>query len=85
MYGLFMLRTVDWVIVGGESGPACRPFDADWARAIRDRCREYDVPFFMKQLGGHPHKQNRLEDLPEDLQIRQLPFETDLPKQMELF
>jgi protein gp37 len=46
------LSGIDWVIVGGESGPGCRPMAADWVRAIRDRCVAADVPFFFKQWGG---------------------------------
>ena len=45
-------RQVDWVIVGGESGPGCRPMNLDWARSIRDQCREAGIPFFFKQIGG---------------------------------
>ena len=41
-----------WIIVGGESGPRSRPMDPEWVRQIRDRCIEYDVPFFFKQWGG---------------------------------
>lgn len=43
---------IDWVIVGGESGPQHRPFDVDWARSLRDTCVEMAVPFFFKQHGG---------------------------------
>jgi protein gp37 len=43
---------IDWVIVGGESGPGARPMDARWVREIRDRCRRAGVPFFFKQWGG---------------------------------
>jgi protein gp37 len=46
------LRGIDWVIVGGESGPKARPIDASWIRAIRDSCRSSGVPFFFKQWGG---------------------------------
>lgn len=46
------LTGIDWVIVGGESGPGARPMDADWVRSIRDRCFEQTVPFFFKQWGG---------------------------------
>jgi protein gp37 len=46
------LRRIDWVIVGGESGPRARPCNADWVRAIRDRCASAGVPFFFKQWGG---------------------------------
>lgn len=43
---------LDWIIVGGESGPGYRPMDLDWARKLRDDCRETAVPFFFKQSGG---------------------------------
>jgi protein gp37 len=46
------LRGIDWVIVGGESGPGARPMQAAWATEIRDRCRDSRVPFFFKQWGG---------------------------------
>ncbi len=42
---------IHWVIVGGESGPEARPMNPDWARGIRDQCREARVPFFFKQWG----------------------------------
>lgn len=43
--------TIDWVIVGGESGPNARPMHPDWARSIRDQCQASGVPFFFKQWG----------------------------------
>lgn len=43
---------IDWVIVGGESGPHHRPMSLDWARALRDRCAQSGVAFFYKQAGG---------------------------------
>ncbi len=46
------LRSIDWVIVGGESGPGARKMEPDWVRQIRKRCREMTVPFFFKQWGG---------------------------------
>ena len=46
------LTGIDWVIVGGESGPGCREMKTDWVRQIRDRCIVRDVPFFFKQWGG---------------------------------
>ena len=46
------LSGIDWVIVGGESGPGARPMDKAWVLAIRDRCAEAEVPFFFKQWGG---------------------------------
>jgi protein gp37 len=45
------LRRVDWVIVGGESGPGARPMHPQWARSIRDQCGEAGVKFFFKQWG----------------------------------
>lgn len=46
------LDDMDWVIVGGESGPGSRPMAADWVREIRDRCVSGGVRFFFKQWGG---------------------------------
>ena len=46
------LRQIDWVIVGGESGPRSRPMDPEWVLDLRDQCRRADVPFFFKQWGG---------------------------------
>ena len=43
---------LDWVIVGGESGPGARPMHPDWARDIRDQCEAAGVPFFFKQWGA---------------------------------
>lgn len=42
---------IDWVIVGGESGPNARPMHPDWARSLRDQCQEAGVPFLFKQWG----------------------------------
>ncbi|OXR48132.1 hypothetical protein PuT2_13995 [Pusillimonas sp. T2] len=42
---------VDWVIVGGESGPGARPMHPDWARSLRDQCQAAGVPFLFKQWG----------------------------------
>ncbi|MGO9118133.1 MAG: DUF5131 family protein [Desulfomonilaceae bacterium] len=46
------LAGIDWVIVGGESGPKARPMNSEWVRDIRDQCIEAHVPFFFKQWGG---------------------------------
>ena len=46
------LRNIDWVIVGGESGPRARPMNASWVSDIRDQCQEAGVAFFFKQWGG---------------------------------
>jgi protein gp37 len=42
---------LDWVVVGGESGPGARPMHPDWARSLRDQCAAADVPFLFKQWG----------------------------------
>ena len=46
------LTNINWVIVGGESGPGARPMKEDWVIKIRDECRKAKVPFFFKQWGG---------------------------------
>jgi protein gp37 len=50
--GKIDLSGIDWVIVGGESGPRARYMDPDWVREIRDQCQEARIPFFFKQWGG---------------------------------
>ena len=45
---------LDWVIVGGESGPGSRPCDVGWIRSITAQCQEGGVPVFVKQLGSNP-------------------------------
>jgi protein gp37 len=49
------LTGLDWVVVGGESGPGARPFDIAWARSLRDQCRAAGVPVFIKQIGARPY------------------------------
>jgi protein gp37 len=50
------LSNLHWLIAGGESQAGCRPADLIWFRELRDACVEAGVPFFLKQLGGHPSK-----------------------------
>jgi protein gp37 len=50
--GPFRLEGVDWVIVGGESGPGARPMKREWVLRIRDECQRSSIPFFFKQWGG---------------------------------
>lgn len=64
---------IGWVICGGESGPNARPMQPGWAHSMRDQCKAAGVPFMMKQMGGHPNKRGKLEDLPADLRVRQFP------------
>jgi len=50
--GQLDLSGIDWVIVGGETGPRARPMEPEWALDIRDQCCESQVPSFFKQWGG---------------------------------
>ena len=50
--GKLDLAGIDWVIVGGESGPRARPMDPNWVREVRDQCISAHLPFFFKQWGG---------------------------------
>lgn len=50
--GMLGPHAINWVIVGGESGPKARPMAVDWVRSIREQCRKARVPFFFKQWGG---------------------------------
>jgi protein gp37 len=50
------LAGIDWVIAGGESGPAARPIEVDWVEQVRDLCLATGTPFFFKQWGGRTPK-----------------------------
>jgi protein gp37 len=57
------LADIDWVIVGGESGPVARPMAKSWVQDIRKQCIRSGVPFFFKQWGGvNKKKAGRLLD-----------------------
>lgn len=64
---LHWLPKIDWVIQGGESGHHKRPFNTDWAREIKYECEITGVPYFFKQI-------DKIQSIPEDLQIRQFPI-----------
>lgn len=76
---------IDWLIVGGESGPKARPCDVAWIRLLRDHCRAAGVPCFVKQLGASPigevgsaafatdRKGGDPSEWPEDLRVREFP------------
>ena len=59
----------DWVICGGESGGSARYMKPQWARNMRDECREIDVAFFMKQM-------TRKQEIPPELLVREFPTAT---------
>ena len=66
------LTDIDWLIMGGESGPGHRPLDLEWMRDLREHCEVVDVACFVKQLGG-ARPGTSLTDLPEGLRIREFP------------
>lgn len=65
------VQRIGWVIAGGESGPGHRPLNLDHARALRDQCSEWEVPFFFKQVGGHHATAGG--DLLEDERLKAFP------------
>jgi len=88
------LHGLDWIVLGGESGgkrtgdwdPMCdpRPFHLEWARDMRDQCKEAGVAYFLKQVGAMPHENGERLHLrdghgldwsewPEDLRVREGP------------
>ena len=76
---------LDWVIVGGESGPGARPMQPDWARSIVEQCSAAHVPVFVKQLGSvfadalaargyrYDRKAGDIRGWPDDLRVREMP------------
>src|SRR5690606_2983460 len=63
--------SLDWIIVGGESGQDARPMHPAWARAIRDQCAAEQVPFFFKQWGSWlPGEDCIASEMAEDLELR---------------
>ena len=79
-YMTFPWRSVDWVVVGGESGPGARQFDPDWVRQIRDDIAGTDCRLFVKQLGSNPvglklkdRKGGDMSEWPEDIRVRDWP------------
>ena len=65
---------LDWVIVGGESGPGARPFDAAWARETVAQCKAAGVACFVKQMGSRPYDSNvNASDWPDGTRFGELP------------
>lgn len=71
-------RTVNWVITGGESGHRARPMNPDWARALRDQCQAYEVPFLFKQWGNWRPAHRRVDGE----QMHQIVGDAGVPIQM---
>lgn len=67
------LRNIDWVIVGGESGPHARPMELSWARDIHRQCEKMDVAFFLKQLGGRHGKRGGDEAILDGQRLQEFP------------
>lgn len=65
--GLLSRLGLDWIIVGGESGPKARPCDVAWIRSIVRQCRAASVPVFVKQLGSRPVTDHRTRPAGEPL------------------
>lgn len=76
--------SLDWVIVGGESGPRARPFDVAWALRVVDQCEAAGVACFVKQLGARPldvgvprslksRKGNDMSEWPMSIRVREMP------------
>ena len=70
------LKGINWVIVGGESGPGARPLEREWVTGVRDQCLKAKVPFFFKQWGGvQKKKAGRLldgrtwDDMPKEMSL----------------
>jgi protein gp37 len=75
------LSGIDWVIVGGESGPGARPMKQQWAIEIRDKCLDAGIPFFFKQWGGVNKKRNgrslegrTWDDMPQTSELLKLNY-----------
>ncbi|MGE3889438.1 MAG: DUF5131 family protein [Vicinamibacterales bacterium] len=84
-----LFPNVNWVVVGGESGPGARPFELAWARDLIAQCHATQTPVFVKQLGARPRtgqpnvvqdfspfrdrKGGDLTEWPEDLRVREFP------------
>lgn len=71
--GTINLDEINWVIVGGESGPKARSMDLAWVRQIRQQCEDAQVAFFLKQLGGRRGKRGGDEALLDGKQWREFP------------
>lgn len=69
-----VIQTLNWVVVGAESGDKRRPCSLDWVRQIVRQCQAANVPVFVKQLDIDGKLVSDINQFPEDLQIRQVPW-----------
>jgi len=76
--GTINLSGIDWVIVGGESGPGARSIRKEWVTSLLEQCREADVAFFFKQWGG-----TRKKDAGSDLDGKSYKASPDVTTQSE--
>jgi protein gp37 len=92
--GQLDLREINWVIVGGESGPGARPMRTEWVESILAQCNAAEVPFFFKQWGGFPKSRagrslhgRTYDDFPRrrtDLIVPPKPIRTSLAREIGL-
>lgn len=91
--GPINLKNINWVIVGGESGPGARPMNVEWVRNIRAQCREAKVAFFFKQWGGVRKKEagreldhRTYDEFPKRIEVAvpDLQFRRDTLERLEL-
>ena len=70
-----VLMGLEWVVIGGESGPGARPMECNWAGDIIEVCRDYEVAVFMKQLSqaSAPGTYKKIEHWYKELQVREYP------------
>lgn len=81
-----MIRMLDWIIVGGESGPRARPFELRWGAALVEQAAAHGVPIFVKQMGARPlgydgkpcveirHRKGAdMTEWPPELRVREFP------------
>jgi protein gp37 len=53
----FPIDDIDWIVLGGESGPGARPMEKQWVNEVHNRCKQNNIPFFFKQWGGSNRKE----------------------------
>jgi protein gp37 len=68
---------LDWVIVGGESGPGARPMQNEWAQSLVDQCKAAGVAAFVKQLSNGTRALHDIDQFPEGLRVRAFPGRVD--------